>query len=139
MGVPAFSRFMVRTDVANGVARLAVVGELDMQCAPALQQHLEQAIGDGADAALLDLRDLTFMDAAGLHVLLWASDRAQQNGHRMAIVGVGGEPRRVLQITETDGRLIDEAEGMDLIRRFTRADETTGDASLVEVGDGPDG
>lgn len=139
MGVPASSRFMVRTDVANGVARLAVVGELDMQCAPALQQHLEQAIGDGADAALLDLRDLSFMDAAGLHVLLWASDQAQQNGHRMAIVGVGGEPRRVLEITETDGRLIDEAEGMDLIRRFTRNDATSDDKLLAEVGDGDDG
>ena len=138
MGLVASPSFTVRTDVSNGVARLALAGELDMLYAPELQERVGRAIDGSANAALLDLRDLTFMDAAGLRVLLWASERARQTGHRMAIVGVGGEPRRVLQISETADALVDEAEGMELIRLFTSSDGMDADAEW-KLGDSGDG
>ena len=139
MGVPGTSRFTVRTDVRNDVTRIAVIGELDLCYAPDLQEHLRQVVDGGARAALLDLRDVTFMDAAGLRTLLWARDHADENGHRIAVVGVGGEPRKVLEITGTGGRLIDEAEGMELIRRFTRPDGSADDQLPTEAGGASDG
>jgi anti-anti-sigma factor len=116
MGPPDFE---VRADVSNGVVRFAPAGELDMSTAPVLQEGLDRAIHDGIQAALLDLRGLTFMDVTGVHLLFEAHDRAQQNGEMFAIVGVGGEVRKVLELTDTMD-LIDEVAGMELIRRFTQ-------------------
>ena len=120
MGFSAPLGFTVRTDVRNGVARLALIGELDMAAVAALQTHLDRVVNDGVRATMIDLRELTFMDSTGLHVLITAPDRAKQNGHRVAVVGVGGAPRKLLQITGTDGALIDEESGAELARRFSQ-------------------
>lgn len=112
--------FTVRTDVRNGVARVAVVGELDMAFAPTLEDELLHVENDGVDSALLDLSELTFMDCSGLRVLLRATHRANENGHRLAIVGVGRVPRRVIEITGYERVLIDEANALPMIERFTQ-------------------
>jgi anti-anti-sigma factor len=123
MGFPRSPDFEVQADVSNGVARFAPTGELDMLTAPALQEHLDRAINEGIQAALLDLGGLTFMDANGVHLLFEARDRAQQNGEMFAVVGVGGQVRKVLELTNTVD-LIDEGAGVELIRRFTQSDAT---------------
>jgi anti-anti-sigma factor len=138
MGSPGNPGFAVRTDVRNGVARLALAGELDMYAAPILQDHIDQFASDGVAAVLLDLRELTFMDSTGLHVLLRGTDQASRNGHRLAIVGVGDATRRLLEITQTEGALIDETEGMELIRRFTQPEPAASDALPAGTGAGRD-
>jgi anti-anti-sigma factor len=136
MGSPESPGLTVRTDVRNGVARLAVVGELDISVVSTLEDQLDRVAGDGVGAALLDLRELTFMDSSGLHLLIRATDYAKQNGHRLAIVGVGGLPRRLLEITGTEKLLVDDADGMELIRRFTQP--APGDGASAAALDGPD-
>ena len=101
-----------------------------MSTAPALQEDLDRATNDGIRAALLDLRGLTFMDATGVHLLSEAHDRARQNGEVFAVVGVAGQVRRVLELTDTLD-LIDEGAGMELIRRFTQSDATATKGSRV--------
>ena len=112
--------FTVRTDVRNGVARVALVGELDMAVAPTLENELLRVENDGVDTALLDLSELTFMDCSGMRVLLRATRRAKANRHDLAIVGVGGIPRRVIEITGTERILIDEVNALPVIERFSQ-------------------
>ena len=122
MGSNHYPGFTVRTDVRYGVARLAFVGELDLAAAPTLEDELLRVESDGIDAAVLDLGELTFMDCSGLHVLLGAADRVKENGHRMALVGVGGLPRRVMELTATEKALIDESSAAPMMERFSRGD-----------------
>jgi anti-anti-sigma regulatory factor len=72
--------------------------------------------------------------STGLHLLLRAIDRANENGHRLAIVGVGGQPRRLLELTDTEGVLIDDAAALPIIQHFSQAPAEK-DTSSAVIGD----
>jgi anti-anti-sigma factor len=81
-----FPQFTTHLDSRNGVASLALVGELDLATVSMVEEHLALLEDDGVDAIMLDLRDLTFLDCTALQALLAARDRANKNGHRLAFV-----------------------------------------------------
>jgi anti-sigma B factor antagonist len=124
MGFNPDDLFSIQVDCRNGVARLALRGELDMATARKLEEHLMEVEQDGVLAVLLDLRELTFVDSTGLHTFLKAKSRAADNGHRFALVGANDQLRRVLQVTATQG-VLDEQEGVQLLARFTRSSPRT--------------
>lgn len=103
--------FSVRTTSQNGVARLALRGELDMSVTDLLVERLATFEGDGVSSIVLDLRDLSFVDASGLHVLLRARKRAEANGHQFRVVGASQAARRVFEITRTEF-LFDDSEAV---------------------------
>ena len=118
MGFQPGDGFLIQDDRRNGVARLALRGELDLGTAPKLHEHLMLVEQDGVQAVLLDLRDLTFVDSTGLHTFLKAKSRAADNGHRFALVGANDQLRRILQVTATQ-EILNEHEGVQLLARFT--------------------
>jgi anti-sigma B factor antagonist len=124
MGFHPGEVFGIQVDCRNGVARVALRGELDMATAPKLEEHLVLAEQDGVRAVLLDLRDLTFVDCTGLHTFLKAKSRAADNGHRFALVGAKDQLRRILDVTATQG-VMDEQEGVRLLARFTGSSPRT--------------
>lgn len=91
-----------RIDRSNGVARLFLHGELDIWTAPLVTEPLTALERDGVDEIMLELRDLTFMDAAGVHAFVDAYHRAEMNGHRLLIVGAPPFARRLFQLTGTE-------------------------------------
>lgn len=91
-----------RIEKSNGVARLLLHGELDIWTAPLLTEPLTALEQDGVDEIMLELRDLTFMDVAGLHAFVDAQYRAEMNGHRLLIVGAPPFARRLFQLTGTE-------------------------------------
>ncbi|MGE5459160.1 MAG: STAS domain-containing protein [Solirubrobacterales bacterium] len=91
-----------RIEKSNGVARLLLHGELDMWTAPLLTEPLTALERDGVDEVVLELRDLTFMDVAGLHAFVDARQRAEMNGHRLLVAGARPFARRLFQLTGTE-------------------------------------
>lgn len=124
MGFHPGDGFDIQDDRQNGVARLALRGELDIATAPVLQEHLILVEKDGVRAVVLDVRDLTFVDCTGLHTFLKARSRAADNGHRFAMVGAKDQLRRILDVTATQG-VLDEQEGVQLLAGFTRSSPRT--------------
>lgn len=100
--------FTVRSEQQNGVAHVAFYGELDISAAPILQDTLTQVEGDGIRMIMLDLRDMTFIDASGLHVLLEAKARSKSSGHRVILVGANSLAQRLFKLTGTEFLLNDE-------------------------------
>lgn len=119
MGFHPGDGFGIQDDRRNGVARLALRGELDIATAPKLHEHLMLVEQDGVRAVLLDVRDLTFVDCTGLHTFLKARSRAADNGHRIALVGANEQLTRILYVTATQ-ELFDEQEGVRLLAQFTQ-------------------
>ena len=120
------------TKSRNGVACVAVRGELDMATAQRLDGCLEPFEGDGLSAIVLDLRELTFIDSSGLRALLRASDRATTNQHRLILVGANPAARRFFEITRTQSLLNDE--GMvDALGRFIGSDSPSMGEILVAL------
>jgi anti-anti-sigma factor len=101
--------FSVHVTSEDGVAWLALRGELDMSVTDLLTESITTFEEDGLASIVLDLRDLTFVDSSGLHAILDAWRRAEANGHQLRVVGVSQAARRVFEVTGTKF-LIDETE-----------------------------
>lgn len=91
---------VVRTwkDCGSEVAWVQVAGELDIATAPALEQTLRDA-ELRARLVVLDLRELTFTDSCGVHVIINASVRANQAGRRLVIVRGPAQADRLFTLT----------------------------------------
>lgn len=78
---------------------LTVSGELDMASSPKLAQALDQL--RPTRPLVLDLGGLEFIDVTGLHVLLQASQRTEQEGFRLTVVNASRAVRKLLRLTRT--------------------------------------
>jgi anti-sigma B factor antagonist len=85
-------------------AWVRVTGELDIATAPHLQQTLSRA-ELRARRLVLDLRELAFMDCAGINVILDANNHAWQTECRLVLVRGPSRVDRLLTVTGTSDAL----------------------------------
>ncbi len=64
-----------------------------------LEDALDRVGGTDVDLVLLDLRELEFMDSTGLHLLIKAQQRLQEQGRRFAVIKGGVQVERLLSLT----------------------------------------
>ena len=95
-GGPAF--VAISGPRVRGAAWVCVAGELDLLTAPRLEQALRQATGR-ARLVVVDLRDLTRVDAAGVDALVSASRGARRDGRRLVLVRGLPQVDRILMLT----------------------------------------
>lgn len=88
-------------DCGSDVAWVQVVGELDLVTSPALEQTLRDA-ELRAPLVVLDLRELTFTDSSGVHVITNAKARADRAGRRLVLVRGPAHPDRMLALVTSD-------------------------------------
>jgi anti-anti-sigma factor len=93
--------FSVTSEQRGHAAHLRLSGEIDIATAPVLEGWLHTAERNGNTAIVLDLEEVTFMDASGLRAFLGAAERATRCGRTFAIVRPPALVQRVLQITGT--------------------------------------
>jgi anti-sigma B factor antagonist len=100
--------FKVRTCVVDGAMVVWVEGELDLATAPRLDDVLSSVCSTPVERVTVDVSRLTFLSAAGLHVLVAAHNRLLNAGRKGLVVhGASGIARRVFQLTELTGLLGD--------------------------------
>jgi anti-sigma B factor antagonist len=78
------------------IVRLA--GELDIVTAP----ELENALRSANSEIIVDLADLTFVDASGLRVLASAGTREERRGDRLVVVNANPLAQRMFELTGLD-------------------------------------
>lgn len=110
-------QFTAQVNSRNGVASIALRGELDLATVSDLEGYLTPFESNGVSAIMLDLRELTFMDSAALHSLVRARERAETNGQRLILVGARPTARRLLELTGTE-YLLDDRETVGVLNRF---------------------
>jgi anti-sigma B factor antagonist len=74
-----------RTEGALEATWVHVAGALDVATTPRLARTLRESQSD-ARLVVLDLRELAFMDSAGVHAIVDASNRARQVGCRLLLL-----------------------------------------------------
>jgi anti-sigma B factor antagonist len=82
-----------------------VKGELDLAGRPRLDGVLAYSEAGEARRIVLDLDQLTFIDAAGLHGLDAASRRSAESGSRMWMTRGRGDVAAILRLTSLDRTL----------------------------------
>ena len=80
---------------------LVLSGELDLASAPTLERELRDAEATGPARLVIDLGGLAFMDSTGLQSLLRARERANHNGHQLALRRAPHQVQRVFELTKT--------------------------------------
>jgi anti-sigma B factor antagonist len=90
---------------------VTITGEIDIQSGPQLRDQLLGIIRrNGARLALdLDLAGVTFIDCAGINVLLAARRRAQLEGGSLRVLRASPRVRRVIALTHLDSVLMPKA------------------------------
>jgi anti-anti-sigma factor len=92
-----------RCDVQRHRAAADVVptGELDLATTPIVEQELEQLREARLRNVVLDLRSVTFMDLAGLRLVLRWSASARRDWSRFAVIPGPGHVQRLFEMTAT--------------------------------------
>ena len=82
------------------------IGEIDTATAPAFNADLHDVI-DTSDAALVvvDCSDVTFMDSAGYHALVDATNYAVRRGHTLVIRNLSPSCARLIRLCDSDREL----------------------------------
>jgi anti-sigma B factor antagonist len=90
-------------------------GELDLATAETLRSTLDAAIAETLSAGLdgmengarlvLDLRGLSFIDSAGLHLLVALDQRAQRDGFQLTLLAPAAPIDRAIQLCGLDQML----------------------------------
>ena len=80
---------------------LTMKGELDLTSSPVFERELRAVEATSPRRLVIDLSGLEFMDSTGLRALLLARERAQADGHELALRRGPRHVQRVLELTKT--------------------------------------
>ena len=80
-------------------------GEVDVANARWLEARLGQALDEGARDVVVNLRDVSFIDSAGLTALLRAADNARWRYGHLFLTRPTAQALRLLELTGNAGRL----------------------------------
>ena len=94
----------VTIEPLEDACRIRVSGELDLSTADRLSSALEAARADGV-TTLLDLSAVSFIDLAGLRVLLRSARAVEAHNWAWFIVRASGVVWRLVEVTGTTSRL----------------------------------
>lgn len=90
----------ISVDRSEGEVVLALAGELDPHTAPQLDSELEALTGgDGPSRVVLDLTGMTFLDSAGLRVIISGQKALAESGADLVLRHPNDTARRLLEIT----------------------------------------
>jgi anti-sigma B factor antagonist len=98
--VPHFD--FAATTTGEGTELVTVRGEIHVSTAQEFARRLEEAIGRGAPALVLDLTGVEFIDSTGLSVLLNGQRSVTLRGGRLALAVSNPTVLRLFEITRLD-------------------------------------
>jgi anti-anti-sigma factor len=90
---------------AAPVEHVVLRGELDLVGAPGAGRDLARALGSGAEAVVVHLGEVTFIDSAGLRTLVAAADAADRRGIDLKLLPGTLEVMAVIEAASLVGRL----------------------------------
>jgi anti-sigma B factor antagonist len=89
----------------RGQVRVHPVGELDVAAAPDVARAIRQLYAAGFSRVILDLRELSFIDSAGVHMVIEAHQAARRAGAELELVAGPRQVQRAFELTATVGLL----------------------------------
>jgi anti-sigma B factor antagonist len=97
--VSTMPSFEISVITEPAYARVCPRGEIDLATACQLDAQIDELWASGSTDVVADLREVTFMDSSGLHVLLAHHRRAAERAGRFSIIDGAGPVSRVLALT----------------------------------------
>jgi anti-sigma B factor antagonist len=96
-------RFVAATGrLDNGTPVVSVMGDVDVQTAPALAQTLLDVTNEGAPEVVIDLTGCSFLDSRGLEALTATRERLARSDQSLALVLANPGLMRIFEITQVE-------------------------------------
>ncbi|GIH95061.1 anti-sigma factor antagonist [Planobispora siamensis] len=92
--------FRMAAQHSDGSVLVTVTGELDIATRPELCDYVDRLLRPRPGTLVLDLSEVTFMDACGLGALIILRRHATERGTRLAICGASPAVSSVISMTE---------------------------------------
>jgi anti-anti-sigma factor len=83
----------------NAVLSFPVPGDLDGRSGPRLREMIDQVLDEGAEAVIVDLWQVPFVDSAGLGALIGGLKASRRRGRNFALAAPCEEVRQILDVT----------------------------------------
>src|SRR5215212_1751708 len=97
--------FRVTAQIESDVVRICPFGDVDIATVGQIREQIETFTATAAKRLVLDLRGATFLDSAGLHLVLEADAASRADGWEFALVGGPADVQRVFELTGCRPRL----------------------------------
>jgi anti-anti-sigma factor len=91
----------VEFELAEGIVVAHVEGEIDLSNGEELRNALASRLTNEALGLVLDLREVAYLDSAGIHLIYALRERLGNRGQQLRlVVGAGSPITEVLRITD---------------------------------------
>jgi len=87
------------------VARICPLGDVDAGTVERIREQIERCTAAGAELVALDLRGATFVDSAGVHLVLAADAASRADGWEFRLIDAPARLQRVFDLTGCRARL----------------------------------
>ena len=81
---------------------LEPAGILDSTKAEEFRQTVDQALKQGAEVILIDLKDISFIDSSGLGTLVVLLKKVRSMGKKLCICSINDQVRMLFELTNMD-------------------------------------
>ena len=81
---------------------VSIEGRINIDTSDDMRRTIAEALRSMPPAVMLDLSGVSFIDTSGLATLLEASRIARQQGTRLVLHGLHGQPRELLHFSQID-------------------------------------
>jgi anti-sigma B factor antagonist len=98
-------RFGIRALNDGDRCTLLLTGEMDLATVPQLEAAVARQCERGATQLVLDLTQLEFIDASGLHALVFAREQCQQRQCEFCLIPGRAQLQRLFKISGLIDRL----------------------------------
>ncbi len=85
----------------NGVTRVVLTGEIDLEQSPAAREAVLEAVGRGRSVEV-DLADVSYIDSSGIASLVEGLQQARSHDVDFALCRVSDPVRKVLELARLD-------------------------------------
>src|SRR5210317_989447 len=107
---------IIVTPEANNGKRVSIIGSLDSNTAPKLQQSIDAEINESVSTTIIDFKDLDFLSSAGLRVIFKTKKIMDNNGGKFLLVNLQPQIKKVFEI-------IKALDGMNVFRDQDEMDD----------------
>jgi anti-sigma B factor antagonist len=98
--------FSVQSRRTDAGEHIRLIGEMDLSVIGRVDREMRRAEATDAASIVLDLKELEFLDAAGIRLLLNLDTRSRDDGGRLRIMRApSAQVQRVLELTGAGDRL----------------------------------